>query len=271
MKRCLLAFLVAASMSGQALATGVPVADGVQITGQIRELSQGLRDYEQYLQQSILSNNQLLEAYKRYNQMLSDYKQALREAQALKRQLKGMDLQNFLDGLKRIDMYDPRYSRNDDAHVGEQPWDDAVERNKILNGWGMSDEEWAQMNADIPYTANDRERAKEMFQYRKRKAEGAIRQDLASRQTDEDIIEQSKRADELGSALDELGDNDMLATQQLMARQNQMIIDQNLQSQAQKNTDFKMSNQLANDYFNKMAKARERREKAMADSYKGDN
>lgn len=104
MKRCLLSMLIAVMLSGQVLATGVPVADGVQILGQIRELSQGLRDYEQYLQQSILSNNQLLEAYKRYDQMLSDYKQALREAQALKRQLQGMNLQSFLEKLKQIDM-----------------------------------------------------------------------------------------------------------------------------------------------------------------------
>lgn len=271
MKRCLLAILIAAALSGQAFAIGVPVVDGIQVAGQIRELSQGLRDYEQYLQQSVLSNNQLIEAYKRYDQMLSDYKQALREAQALKRQLQGINLQNFLDELKQIDMYDPRYSRGDDPNVGDQPWDDAVERNKLLNGWGMSDQEWSQMNDDIPYTANERERAKEIFQYRKRKAEGAIRQDLASRKTDQDIIEQTRRADELGNAIDELGDNDILATQQLMARQNQMIIEQNLQSQAQKNTDFKMSNQLENDYFNKMAKARERREKAMSKAYKEEN
>lgn len=271
MKRCLLSMLIAVMLSGQVLATGVPVADGVQILGQIRELSQGLRDYEQYLQQSILSNNQLLEAYKRYDQMLSDYKQALREAQALKRQLQGMNLQSFLEKLKQIDMYDPRYSRGDDAHVGDQPWDDAVERNKILNGWGMSDEEWSQVNSDIPYTTNERQRAKDIFQYRKRKAEGAIRQDLASRKTDEDLIEQTRRVNELGVAIDELGDNDILATQQLMARQNQMLIEQNLQSQAQKNTEFKMSNQLANDYFNNMAKSRARREKMMAEAYKGDN
>lgn len=63
----------------------------------------------------------------------------------------------------------------------------------------------------------------------------------------------------------------MLATQQLMARQNQMIIDQNLEMQAQQNTEFKMSNQIAIDYFNNMAKARERREKAMSKAYKEDN
>lgn len=48
------------------------------------------------------------------------------------------------------------------------------------------------------------------------------------------------------------------------------MIEQNLNQQAQTNTDFSMSNQIANDYFNKMARARALKEKSMADSYKGD-
>ncbi|MGE1110090.1 hypothetical protein ACQJ2X_30120, partial [Bacillus wiedmannii] len=65
-------------------------------------------------------------------------------------------------------------------------------------------------------------------------------------------------------------DNDVLATQQLMARQNQLIIEQNLNAQSQQNTDFKMSNQISNDYFNKMARARELKEKNMSKAYKGE-
>jgi len=58
---------------------------------------------------------------------------------------------------------------------------------------------------------------------------------------------------------------------QLIARQNQLMIEQNLNQQAQTNTDFSMSNQLANDYFNKMARSRELKEKAMSQSYKGND
>lgn len=268
-RRLIAAMLTAALAAPTAFATGVPVADGVQIAGQIRELSQGLKDYEEYLEQSVLSNNQLLEAYKRYDQMLADYRQALREAEKLKQQLTGIDLQTFLNRLKNIDMYDPRYSSGtDDANVGDAPWDNAVERNKLLNGWGMTDEEWSEMNAEIPYLGNDKQRAKAIFQYRKRKAEMAVRQDLAGQNNDQNITEQTSRANEIGQALDELGDNDVLATQQLMARQNQLIIEQNLNAQSQQNTDFKMSNQISNDYFNKMARARELREKNMSKAYK---
>ncbi|EAO9157906.1 hypothetical protein RD279_004760 [Salmonella enterica] len=270
MRRTLLAVIMTGILSSPVYA-GVPVDDFTQIAGQLRELSQGIRDYEEYIKQTALSNTQLLEAYKRYDQMLADYQQVLREAERLKTTLQGVDLQNFLNNLKNIDLYDPRYASGDDPNVGNQPWDDAVERNKLLNGWGMSDQEWSEMNAAIPYTGDDRERAKAIFQYRKRKAEMSIQQDVASDNFATNIASQAKEAQKTKDALDSLGDNDSLATQQLIARQQQLLIEQNLNQQAQTNTDFKMSNQVANDYFNKMARARALKEKAMADAYKGDN
>lgn len=266
MKRALLAVILAGILSSTVYA-GVPVTDATMIAGQIRALTQGIKDYEEYIKQTTLSNTQLLEAYKRYDQMLADYQQVLREAERLKATLKGVDLQNFLNSLKDIDLYDPRYASRDDPHVGSQPWDDAVERNKLLNGWGMTDEEWSEMNAAIPYSGDDRQRAKEIFQYRKRKAESSVRQDLASQNFDTNLSEQAREAQKTKEALESLGDNDSLATQQLIARQNQLMIEQNLNQQAQTNMDFKMSNQVANDYFNKMARARAIKEKSMSEAF----
>lgn len=273
MKKTILALAIVLGMGAaiQADATGIPVVDAAQVAGQIRELSQGIRDYQEYLQQTALSNSELLSAYQRYDQMLSDYKQVLREAEGLKSTLQGIDLQNFLNQLKNIDAYNPTYSNGSDSHVGEEPWDNAVERNKLLNGWGMSDEEWSEMNANIPYIANDKQRAQAIFKYRKNKAEAAIRQNLAADTYDKNISDQIDEANRLRNDLQNLGDNDSLATQQLIARQNQMMIDQKLNSQSQQNTDLKMSNQLSNDYFNNMAAARARREKAMSNSYQGKN
>ncbi|ERK05601.1 hypothetical protein L580_3311 [Serratia fonticola AU-P3(3)] len=263
------AVLVGTLVSPTTYAGGIPTFDGVQIAGQLRELSQSILDYEQYIRQSVLSNEQLLEAYRRYDQMLADYQQVLREAERLKVVLTGIDLQDFLNELKNLDLYDPRYATGDDPNVGSQPWDDAVERNKLLNGWGMSDQEWSEMNAAIPYNGDDRERAKAIFQYHKRKAENSIQQDLAVNAFERNIVKQADKAQETKNALDTLGDNDVLATQQLIARQQQLIIEQNLNQQAQQNTDFKMSNQLENDYFNKMARARALKEKKMAEAFKG--
>lgn len=268
MNRTLTALLLASVLGTPAYAI-IPVTDGTQIAGQLQQLSQGIRDYEEYLKQTVLSNEQLLEAYKRYDQMLADYQQVLREAEALKTQLQGIDLQNFLDDLKTIDYYNPAYAVGDDPNVGSEPWDDAVERNKLLNGWGMSDQKWSDMNAAIPYTGDDRARAKAIFQYRKRKAEMAVNQDLASKNFGQNISDQVEEAQRTKDALDALGDNDQLATMQLIARQNQLMIEQNLNQQAQSNTDFSMSNQLANDYFNKMARARALKEKRMAEAFKG--
>lgn len=266
-----IATLLAGILSSTVYATGILVADTVQITGQLREIAQDIRNYEEYLTQTALSSSQLVEAYKRYDQMLADYQQVLLEAERLQATLKGIDLQNFLDNLKTIDMYDPRYAKGDDPNVGSQPWDDAVERNKLLNGWGMTDAEWSEMNGAIPYTSNDREKAKAIFQYHKRKAEMSVQQDVAYVNFTKNIIQQIEKADETKAVLESLGDNDTLATNQLIARQQQLIIEQNLNQQVMQNTDFKMSNQLASEYFNNMAKSRAIREKAMADAFKGRN
>lgn len=249
----------------------IPVTDATQIAGQLREISQGIRDYEQYMKQTVLSNSQLLEAYKRYDQMLADYQQVLREAESLKTQLQGVDLQNFLENLKTIDLYDPQYAAGDDPNVGSQPWDDAVERNKLLNGWGMTDQEWSDMNAAIPYTGDDRKRAKAIFQYRKNKAEMAVRQQVATNNFKQNLTDQTKQVQGLNDDLQNLGDNDQLKTMQLLARQNQVMLEQNLNQQAQTNTDFSMSNQLANDYFNKMARTRALKEQRMAEAFEGKN
>ena len=138
---------------------------------------------------------------------------------------KGMVGTALVNNLKNIDLYDPRYASGDDPNVGSKPWDDAVERNKLLNGWGMSDQEWSEMNAAIPYTGDDRERAKAIFQYRKRKAEMSIQQDVASDNFATNIASQAKEAQKTKDALDALGDNDSLATQQLIARQQQLLIE----------------------------------------------
>ncbi|HFQ5986546.1 TPA: hypothetical protein ACHR7L_004864, partial [Yersinia enterocolitica] len=66
MKRTLIAILLAGVFSSPVYAI-IPVTDATQIAGQLREISQGIRDYEQYMKQTVLSNSQLLEAYKRYD------------------------------------------------------------------------------------------------------------------------------------------------------------------------------------------------------------
>ncbi|STM47053.1 Uncharacterised protein [Escherichia coli] len=47
----------------------------------------------------------------------------------------------------------------------------------LLNGYGLTNEEYAEMLAAIPYTSDDRERARQMFEYRQRRVVEGISKD----------------------------------------------------------------------------------------------
>ncbi|MGP0719040.1 type VI secretion protein, partial [Escherichia coli] len=89
------------------------------------------------MEQTILNNKELLEAYKQYNQMLEDYKQILREAEGLKDKLSSIDYKNFMDEIARIsNQFDPVYGGGRMVkNTGNAPWDNAYERNLLLNGY----------------------------------------------------------------------------------------------------------------------------------------
>lgn len=93
-----------------AISSGIPVADAAQILGQARAMMQDIKNYKEYMEQTILNNKELLEAYKQYNQMLEDYKQILREAEGLKDKLSSIDYKNFMDEIALIsNQFDPVY------------------------------------------------------------------------------------------------------------------------------------------------------------------
>lgn len=159
--------------------SSVPVADAAQILGQARAMMQDIKNYKEYMEQTILNNKELLEAYKQYNQMLEDYKQILREAEGLKDKLSSIDYKNFMDEIALIsNQFDPVYGGGRMVkNTGNEPWDNAYERNLLLNGYGLTDEEYAEMLAAIPYTSDDRERARQMFEYRQRRVVEGISKD----------------------------------------------------------------------------------------------
>lgn len=93
-----------------AISSGIPVADAAQILGQAGAMMQDIKNYKEYMEQTILNNKELLEAYKQYNQMLEDYKQILREAEGLKDKLSSIDYKNFMDEIALIsNQFDPVY------------------------------------------------------------------------------------------------------------------------------------------------------------------
>ncbi|HDX3861184.1 TPA: type VI secretion protein [Escherichia coli] len=239
--------------------SGVPVADAAQILGQARAMMQDIKNYKEYMEQTILNNKELLEAYKQYNQMLEDYKQILREAEGLKDKLSSIDYKNFMDEIALIsNQFDPVYGGGHMVkNTGNEPWDNAYERNLLLNGYGLTDEEYAEMLAAIPYTSDDRERARQMFEYRQRRVVEGISKDAFVGTLQIQLDEQKKNLQRLKDQRETLGENDTTASIQFIAKQNEQLLQQIQSLQLQQAEAMKYSGRLDDHYFNKRAQQEE--------------
>lgn len=273
MKRRLVAALVAGVISAATLqvnASGVPTADVAQILGQAQAMVQDLNNYKEYMEQTVLDNNQLLEAYKQYNQMLEEYKQVLREAEGLKDKLSSIDYKNFMDEIGRIaDQYDPVFGGGKLVkNTGNEPWDNAVQRNQLLNGYGLTDEEYAEMIARIPYSGDDRERARQMFEYRQRRVVEGISKDAFVGTLQNQLNEQKNTLQDLKDRRLGLGDNDTTASIQFLAEQNEQLLLQIQSLQLQQAEAMKYSGRFDDHFFNKRAQQEEQKARQLQESWK---
>ncbi|ELL0548203.1 type VI secretion protein [Salmonella enterica] len=272
MKRRLIAALVAGVIGATSLPAlaEIPVADPQQILGQAQAMVQDLNNYKEYMEQTVLDNNQLLEAYKQYNQMLEEYKQVLREAEGLKDKLSSIDYKNFMDEIGRIaDQYDPVFGGGKLVkNTGNEPWDNAVQRNQLLNGYGMTDEEYVEMIAQIPYSGDDRERARQMFEYRQRRVVEGISKDAFVGTLQVQLDEQRETLQKLQKRrLENLGDNSTTASIQFLAEQNEQLLQQIQSLQLQQAEAMKYNGRFDDHFFNKRAEEEARKARQLQEAW----
>lgn len=272
MKRQLIAAVVAGVIGAASLPAlaEIPVADPQQILGQAQQMVQDLKNYKEYMEQTVLDNNQLLEAYKQYNQMLEEYKQVLREAEGLKDKLSSIDFNNFMDEIGRIaDQYDPLFGGGKLVkNTGNEPWDNAVQRNQLLNGYGLTDEEYAEMIARIPYSGDDRERARQMFEYRQRRVVEGISKDAFVGTLQNQLETQKDELKKLQDQRETLGSNDTTASIQFLAKQNEQLLQQIQSLQLQQAEAMKYSGRFDDHFFNKRAQQEEQKARQLQESWK---
>ncbi|PCS38693.1 type VI secretion protein [Escherichia coli] len=272
MNRRLIAALVAGVIGAASLPAlaEIPVADPQQILGQAQQMVQDLKNYKEYMEQTVLDNNQLLEAYKQYNQMLEEYKQVLREAEGLKDKLSSIDYKNFMDEIGRIaDQYDPLFGGGKLVkNTGNEPWDNAVQRNQLLNGYGMTDEEYVEMIAQIPYSGDDRERARQMFEYRQRRVVEGISKDAFVGTLQNQLETQKDELKKLQDQRETLGANDTTASIQFLAKQNEQLLLQIQSLQLQQAEAMKYSGRFDDHFFNKRAEEEARKARQLQEAWK---
>jgi len=272
MKRRLIAAVVAGVIGAASLPAlaEIPVADPQQILGQAQQMVQDLKNYKEYMEQTVLDNNQLLEAYKQYNQMLEEYKQVLREAEGLKDKLSSIDFNNFMDEIGRIaDQYDPLFGGGKLVkNTGNEPWDNAVQRNQLLNGYGLTDEEYAEMISRIPYSGDDRERARQMFEYRQRRVVEGISKDAFVGTLQNQLESQKDELKKLQVQRETLGANDTTASIQFLAKQNEQLLLQIQSLQLQQAEAMKYNGRFDDHFFNKRAEEEARKARQLQEAWK---
>ncbi|ECL5469419.1 type VI secretion protein [Salmonella enterica] len=258
------------------MAAGIPVGDATNALNQVRQMVQDLNNYKEYLETTILTDNQLIQAYKEYNSMLEEYKRLYQEASALADDIEGISSIDFNNMLADIaNKFDPYYGKYHGAVVketGDEFWDDAYERNKILNGYGMTDEEYAEMISSIPYTDDQREMAQRMFEYRQRRvAQGIQRDTYIARLEDHMADKETEAMLELDERVKlNQKDNNLTANVQLLNQQTQHLLKQMNRMQSQQLEAMKYNDRLADHYFNKRAAAEARKQKQLQRNFNHD-
>ncbi|RUT64117.1 hypothetical protein CKG00_18475 [Morganella morganii] len=258
------------------MAAGIPVGDATNALNQVRQMVQDLNNYKEYLETTILTDNQLIQAYKEYNSMLEEYKRLYQEASALADDIEGLSSIDFNNMLADIaNKFDPYYGEYHGAVVkdtGDEFWDDAYERNKILNGYGLTDEEYAEMLTSIPYTDDQREMAQRMFEYRQRRvAQGIQRDTYIARLEDHMADKEAKAMLELDDRVKlNQKDNNLTANVQLLNQQTQHLLKQMNRMQSQQLEAMKYNDRMADHYFNRRAAAEARKQKQLQRDFNHD-
>lgn len=250
-----------------------PVTDATNALNQVRQIVQDLNNYKEYMATTILNDEQLVQSLTEYKALLQEYQRLYKEASALAGNIDGLSMDEFNQMLADIaNQFDPLYGDYNGAMVkdtGNSFWDDAYERNLMLNGYGMTNEEFAQMIADIPYTDDQREMAQRMFEYRQRRVAQGITRDTYIAQLEDHMATKEKQAmNELDKEVERNQvDNNLTANVQLLNRQTQHMLKQMDRLQSQQLEAMKYNDRLADHYFNKRAEAEARRQKRLQEAF----
>lgn len=240
-------FLAMATMSSSSVvnAWGFPVADIANLTQMVEGYIQDLKNYDEYIQTTILNQEQLAEALRLYKQTLVAYdgiaSNGVAEAQA-----ESQDWNALFASYKDIlDLY-PTQTQRSDAE-----WERINAKVDQVYARGQKMVELQSIVDAIPFKGNGRETVASDLN------RAITRSDLAVSQSNtvEKFNQKLKDNMEDLTYLDEnrlsLGDEDNLRTLQFLAEQNQKALELQVESMAQSNSRMLFSNQLASHVFSK--------------------
>lgn len=242
LKRSVLSLLLSSALWGGPLhASGIPTIDVANLVQQLTQYMQMMKEYDEILQQTGLSQDQLMNALQQYQQMMQEYEHLLRQAERLKsrmdkkqwarfwkeanqayqhRPFEGVDMRAASFGLikKGVDEADSRYGHVDDQHTMQQQANDVI-------GY-------------VPDTLNRSYQRTNM----------GVQQRVLLSQYQQENADSRRRIQATDSSRLTLGDESELATLQLLVEQNQILIGQMAQLNEMQAARFDSLNQTENEH-----------------------
>ncbi|MEV1231897.1 hypothetical protein ABZQ44_29855 [Pseudomonas aeruginosa] len=247
-------FLAMATISNSNMvhASGFPVVDIANLTQMVEGYIQDLKNYDEYIQTTVLNQEQLAEALRLYKQTLVAYDEVLRQMESLKRKLSPRDWKALFASYKDIlDLY-PSQTQRSDAE-----WERINAKVDQVYARGQKMVELQSVVDAIPFAKNSRESILADI------SQSSSRVDMATNQREavqkqQDMIENNiSELEELDFTRLWLGDEDNLRTLQFLAEQNQKSLELQIQSLNQQNKSIQYSNQLPSFVFSKEKESKE--------------
>lgn len=243
--RTLLLAMVVLGYGPNAFSSGIPTVDVANLTQAVQQYLNELEQYAEMMDQGATQQQELLNAVHQYEQMLTEYEHMLRQMEALENKVSARDWEGiyamYEDIINSFPANEPDYD--------DPEWQEANEQVGGVYERGSELEQIEDEIEGMPYTADSQGVVIERARQRHRQAAQATGQHYAVGKVNERLKEQMMIADDLDDQRLMLGPESHLQTLQLIAEQNQAMLDAMHQQISVSNAQLQYSNQFDAEFF----------------------
>lgn len=232
--------LVVGTMPVTSFASGFPVVDIASIAQAVTDYSNQLLQYTEQMQQTILEESQLAQLISQYEQTMVSYNHMLTQMRSLQRMMDRRDWQGLYT--KYASVIDSYPGAGVDFNTGK--W---INKGKDLQKLYARIDKAKDLETAIraiPFDATSEDRATVASEQSFAREQLAVGQSLFVDDMNDELEVQMTRYGEVAEKRAALGPEDHLKTLQVMAEQNELMIEASQQQNAINNAQLQYSNQL---------------------------
>ncbi|WP_263147670.1 hypothetical protein [Pseudomonas sp. RIT-PI-AD] len=243
--RAAIAAVVMGIAPGPVAASGFPTVDIAAIAQSVTDYINQLQQYAELMAQTALNESQLAEAIKLYEQTMTEYDHMLRQMEGLKSRISNRQWQQIY----------AKYGSVINTYPGMKPDFDSdrwAKINRELETLFPRAQRLSDIEDDLAslgYDSSSLQHITETARQSYAREQLAVGQSMFVQDMDDELEVQMGRYGEVSSKRASLGSEDHLATLQVMAEQNELVIEALQQQSAISNAQLQYSNQLESHYF----------------------